>query len=79
MTKKNIMPVVVLTVICVIVAALLGGVNELTKGKIAENALKKEQASLIEVLPGASSFEEIKITADIPERFKMIYENSKKD
>lgn len=78
MTKKNIMPVVVLTVICVIVAALLGGVNELTKGKIAENALKKEQASLIEVLPGASSFEEIKITAELnlPSTVKSAYKEA---
>ncbi len=56
MTKKNIMPVVVLTVICVVVAALLGGVNMLTKGKIAENNRLKEQASLIEVLPTELGF-----------------------
>jgi len=78
MTKKNIMPVVVLTVICVIVAALLGGVNELTKGKIKENALKKEQASLIEVLPGASTFEEIKVTAELnlPSTVKSAYKEA---
>lgn len=56
MTKKNIMPVVVLTVICIVVAALLGGVNMLTKGKIAENNRLKEQASLIEVLPTELGF-----------------------
>ena len=56
MTKKNIMPVVVLSVICLAVAALLAGVNHLTKDKIAENNRLKEQASLIEVLPTELGF-----------------------
>ena len=74
MKKQNIMPVVVLTVICVIVAALLGGVNELTKDKIAENALKKEQASLIEVLPDSVVFDEIDISEyELPETVKSAY------
>lgn len=75
MTKKNLMPVIVLTVICVIVAALLGGVNELTKGKIAENALKKEQAALIEVLPGSTLFDPVDVSGaeGLPATVKSVY------
>ena len=56
MTKKNIMPVVVLSVICIVVSAMLAGVNYLTKDRIAENNRLKEQASLIEVLPTDRGF-----------------------
>ena len=31
MTKKNLMPVIVLTAICIIVAALLGAINAITE------------------------------------------------
>ncbi|MBE6643797.1 MAG: FMN-binding protein [Ruminococcaceae bacterium] len=74
MKKQNIMPIAVLTSICVIVALLLGGVNELTKDKIAENALKKEQASLIEVLPDSVVFDEIDISQyELPVTVKSAY------
>jgi major membrane immunogen (membrane-anchored lipoprotein) len=74
MTKKNLMPIIVLTSICIIVAALLGGVNELTKDKIRDNALKKEQASLIEVLPESTLFDEIDTSAySLPETVKSAY------
>ena len=50
MSKKTLMPVISLTVICVAVAILMGLVNMLTSPKIEENALKKEQEALFEVL-----------------------------
>ena len=71
------MPIAVLTVICVIVAALLGAVNLLTRDKIAENALRKEQASLIEVMPDASTFEEIEKPQDAPATVKTVYRETK--
>ena len=77
MKKETIMPIAVLTVICVIVAALLGAVNLLTRDKIAENALKKEQASLIEVMPDASTFEEIEKPQDAPATVKTVYRETK--
>lgn len=73
MKKQNIMPVLVLTLICLAVAALLGGVNMLTKDKIAENALKKEQESLIEVMPGATLFDEVDIPEGAPATVKTVY------
>lgn len=73
MKKEAIMPVAVLTIICVVVAALLGAVNMLTRDKIRDNALKKEQASLIEVMPGASTFEEVAIPSEAPKTVKSAY------
>jgi len=73
MKKEAIMPIAVLTVICVVVAALLGAVNLLTRDKIAENALKKEQASLIEVMPGASTFDEVDIPEGAASTVKTVY------
>ena len=68
MTKKNIMPVVVLIAICTVVAALLAGVNMLTKDKIKENAILKEQASLIKVLPTEAGFDQIySASGELPE------------
>lgn len=74
MKKQAIMPVIVLTVICVVIAALVGGVHELTKDRIADNALKKEQASLIDVMPGAELFDEVTEKPDgTPSTIKTIY------
>ena len=52
MTKKNIMPVAVLTAICIIVAALLGGVNYFTAPEIQKNEEQKIYDSMREVLDG---------------------------
>ncbi len=52
MNKKNIMPIAVLTLICVIVAALLGVVNLFTSPIIDEMEAQKIYDSLREVLDG---------------------------
>lgn len=52
MTKKNIMPVVILTAICVVVALLLGAVNLLTNPIIQKMEEQKVYDSLREVLDG---------------------------
>ncbi|MBR5817685.1 MAG: FMN-binding protein [Clostridia bacterium] len=59
MTKKNIMPVAVLTVICVVVAILLAVVNYFTAPIIKDNADKKVNESLYAVLPDANGFENV--------------------
>lgn len=51
-SKENVMPVVVLGVICLVVAALLGGVNALTWQKIENDKLAAVQESLQTVMPG---------------------------
>jgi len=74
---KKAIPIITLSSICVTVALLLSGANELTKGKIKENALKKEQASLIEVLPEATIFEELDTSKyDMPKTLKSAYRES---
>ena len=56
MTKKNIMPIAVLTVICLVVAVLLAAVNYFTAPVIEDNAEKKVNASLYAVLEDADGF-----------------------
>ena len=74
MNKKNLMPIAVLVSICVIVAALLGAVNMLTSSKIAENALKKEQAALFEVLPAEEEgFEKLDGLENLPSTVTAVY------
>ena len=74
MTKKNIMPVVVLTAICVVVAALLGAVNLLTSPIIAERNDAAIQESLEKVMPGGLfNAEPDKLGADAPETVVKAY------
>lgn len=54
--KQIVRPAAVLTIICVVVTAVLGGANALTKDAIAAQEAVAEQAARAEVLPGASEF-----------------------
>ena len=56
--KKNgfVAPVVVLTVICFVVSALLGYINSITEPIITEANIKTAEESKKEVLPDADSF-----------------------
>lgn len=60
MKKENLMPTVVLGVICLVVAAMLALVNGFTAPVIEQAAYERQQASLREVMPDAASFEEMK-------------------
>ena len=66
MTKKNIMPAVVLSAICITVALLLALVNMITAPliKAAQNAATN--AALTVVLPGGKDFTEIAIDEKYP-------------
>jgi electron transport complex protein RnfG len=55
----------VLSIICIVAAGLLAGVNSLTKGKILQQAQAEEEASLKEVMPAGVSFEAIKSGSEI--------------
>ena len=54
--RDMVKPVLVLTVICLVAAALLSAVNGKTAPVIEENARIKADATRREVLPGANSF-----------------------
>ena len=74
MKKQNIMPIVVLTVICVIVAALLGGVNSFTSKEIAKKNAEIIKESLGIVMPnGSFNTEPDKLKDDAPETVKSVY------
>ena len=67
-TESTFMHIVRLTVtllaICAVVAAVLAGVNMITKDAIAANQEKKTQDALVAVLPDAKGLEEVELTGD---------------
>ena len=77
MTKKNIMPVAVLTVICVVVAILLAVVNYFTAPEIKKNADRKVNESLYAVLDEAEGFDNVKLEdyASKPETVQSAYKD----
>lgn len=66
MTKKNLMPTIVLVIICLVTALLMGGVNMLTKDRINANAEAAANEALKVVLPNGKSFEKIE---ELPEEY----------
>ncbi len=50
----------ILSIICMVAAALLAGVNSLTKSRILSQAQAEENSGLTEVMPSAASFEAVK-------------------
>lgn len=73
MTKKNLLPIIVLTSICLIVAALLGVTNMLTEKKIEQNKIDKISKSLEEVMPGGLFSDPEEIPEGAPETVTAIY------
>lgn len=61
MMKDFVLPPLVLTIICVVVSFALVGTYGLTQPIILENAAKAAAAARAEVLPGATSFEEVTV------------------
>ena len=75
--KDNMMPVIVLSVICLVVAALMGVVNMLTEQKIADQLTAAANAAKVEVLPSADplSFETVEFDKEkYPAALSAIYE-----
>ncbi len=68
--KQNILPVAVLGVICIVVAALLGVINMITAPIIEDAKNQAANAALLVVLPDAKDFEEIEVTEDFPSEVK---------
>lgn len=68
--------IVVLTSICLVVAALLAGVNHITAPIIEKSAVSGEQASLYTVLPNAAGFEEETLEGDVPETVTGVFRDT---
>ena len=73
--KENLMPVIVLGVICLISAVLMAGINMLTEKKILEDEQKAISESLTQVMPGGE-FAEIELGKDTPETVTAIYKDN---
>ena len=58
--KAILVPAIALLLICLVATTLLAGTNMITSEKIALNAVEKENASRMVVLPEASDFSEVK-------------------
>ena len=58
-------PFVVLVVICLVAAALLGAVNNLTAPVIAENTRLAAEQTRKEVLPAATGFKELPVSEEL--------------
>lgn len=67
------MPVAVLTIICLVVAALLAGVYLVTAPEIARQQQLKLEAALAAVLPGAQTIEELNLTDSYPDAIENAY------
>lgn len=67
MKKSNLLPAIVLSSICVVVALLLAVVNTFTAPEIAKNKKEKEIKALQEVLPAGTYFDPIDITDAYPD------------
>lgn len=74
--KDNIKSVVVLTAICLVVAALLAVTNFYTAPVIEANKAAAATGSLAEVIPGAAGFEEMELPADAPATVTAIYKET---
>lgn len=73
MNKKNILPVAVLVIICIVVAVLLAVVNSLTAPVISDREEAQANAALLVVLPGAKDFEELELTEAYPDEIKSVH------
>lgn len=77
MTKENVRkdfvnPILVLTLICLVMSAILAYTNEITKPITEETARKVAEAARLEVLPEADGFEQVTVE-NIPESIKEVY------
>ena len=73
MKKENMMPVIVLLVICLAVALIMGVVNMFTAPEIERQQQEAIDASLKIVLPEGKNFEAIELSEDFPDEVKSAY------
>ena len=73
MKLKNIKPTLVLSAICLVVALILAGVNQITSPIIEEAKIAAENEALAEVLPGAKNFKPLTLNDSYPSVVKKGY------
>lgn len=73
--KEIFKPIIVLTIICLVVTALLAYINTITAPIIEEAEKEAAQKAMTEVLPNADAFNPVELDAP-PERVREIYSAS---
>ena len=73
MTKKNLMPSIVLSAICLAAALLLSVINMFTAPIIEERQNAAANAALVEVLPGGSNFKALELNENYPAAVQEAY------
>lgn len=73
MKKDSLKSVIVITVICIVIAALMAVINSVTAPMIDGANAKAEKEALFLVIDGAEDFERIEDVADLPESVTAVY------
>ena len=74
--KDNVKSVVVLTVICLVVSALLAVTNHFTAPIILANKAAAATKSLTQVMPEGKNFEKLELPADVPATVTDLYQET---
>jgi electron transport complex protein RnfG len=72
MKKDFVLPIVALTLICLIISAALAFTNSFTEPVIAKAAAERAEAARSEVIPGAAGFELMQVDG-LPATVKEVY------
>lgn len=59
--KDMVLPVIIMTAVCVIMTLLLASANTLTRDRIAALAVQADQSSRVSILPEAAEFATLKV------------------
>ncbi len=73
MKKDSLKSVIVITVICLVIAALMAVVNGVTAPMIDEANAKAEKEALFLVIDGAEDFERLEAKTNMPESVTAVY------
>jgi len=78
MKKTYVMPLLVLTLICLVVSAALAFMNSVTNPIITSAAAERAQAAMINKIPDATGFEAIDLSAfdGIPSSVREVYKTT---
>ncbi len=75
MKKQIVAPIVVLTGICIFIAAVLGLTNSITFPIIEAAAAERAEAARLETIPQADGFEQLQVEG-LPESVTEVYKST---
>lgn len=77
MKKDSLKSIIVITAICLVIAALMAAINSITAPMIAEANAKAEKEALFTVLPDAEDFSKVDTDMELPESVTAVYAETK--